>query len=122
MATPRAEESAEARRERRKRSRWGEETEAGKKVLEETVSAKESTPGPATQEQQQQENAGEREGSAGPPSDAAPRKRRTRWEPEEQAKVIPGLPTAITLPASLAHLVDINPETLGLQVELNQVR
>ncbi|KAG2483464.1 hypothetical protein HYH03_017647 [Edaphochlamys debaryana] len=111
-----ADETPAQRRERRKRSRWGEETEAGKKVLE-TV---EATPAAAGADQQQQP-AGEREGSVGPASaDAAPRKRRSRWEPEEQ-KVIPGISGAITLPPSLAALVDLNPETLELQMQLNNI-
>jgi hypothetical protein len=115
---PAAEETAAARRERRKRSRWGEETEAGRKVLEETARQLEGTPGP----DQPQQDA-EREGSAGPPTGEAPRKRRSRWEPEEPKSVtLPGLPNAITLPPSLAHLVDINPETLELQMQLNNVR
>ncbi|GLI61404.1 hypothetical protein VaNZ11_003623 [Volvox africanus] len=115
-----AEETAAARRERRKRSRWGEETEAGKKVLEETAQQPEAAAGTTTGDQQHLA-AGEREGSAGPGTgDAAPRKRRSRWEPEEQ-KVIPGLSTAITLPPSLAHLVDLNPETLELQMQLNNI-
>ncbi|GFR51314.1 hypothetical protein Agub_g13679, partial [Astrephomene gubernaculifera] len=117
---PPVEETAAARRERRKRSRWGEETEAGKKILEETAQQPEPNAATGAADSQPQA-AGEREGSAGPGTgDGAPRKRRSRWEPEEQ-KVIPGLSTAITLPPSLAHLVDINPETLELQMQLNNI-
>ena len=113
------EETAAQRRERRKKTRWGEETEAGKKVLEQPDAVPELPGGAAGQ--------ADREGSAGPPSgEPAPKKRRSRWEPAEDAgKVsvpVPGLGTAITLPPSLAGLVDLNPETRGLQNELNQVR
>lgn len=74
---------------------------------------------------------GEREGSAGPgplpataSGEAPAKKRRTRWEPadENAAKVaLLDFGGAITLPPSLAGLVDLNPETRALQLELNQV-
>lgn len=73
-----------------KKSRWGEETEAGLKVLQETDE---------------------------PAPEPAPKKRRSRWEPEENKAA--NLPVA--LPAGLAHLVDFNPETLELQRQLNNI-
>ena len=81
--------------EKRRKKRWGEETEAGKKVLESVA-----------------------DGSADP----ATKKRRSRWEEPPVAPILPlGLNASIMLPAALAALVDLNPETLELQRQLNQL-
>ena len=85
----------QAASEKRRKKRWGEETEAGKKVLESVA-----------------------DGSADP----AAKKRRSRWEEQPTAPTLPlGLNASIILPAALAALVDLNPETLELQRQLNQI-
>ena len=86
----------------RRRRRWGAETEAGKQVLEEV--AKEAAPTPEGQQSGQ------------------PRRKKSRWEAQEEVKaVVPGMPLAIALPPSLAHLIDFNPESLELNRQLNIV-
>jgi hypothetical protein len=93
----------EKRERRKKKSRWGAETEAGLKVLAD----KEEHPAPAEDKQE---------------GEPAKKKRRSRWEPEEsKPTVIPGL--QIALPASLAHLVDINvdPKVMEIQRHLTNV-
>ncbi len=114
---------------KRKRTRWGNETEAGLAVLaqpEPDTGAGVASPSGTAQGWEATPGADQQlEGSA----DAGPRRRRSRWEPQDDAlqlapltAVIPGLPGAITLPPSLAALIDLNPETLQLQMELNNVR
>jgi|LauGreDrversion2_5_1035112.scaffolds.fasta_scaffold123644_1 hypothetical protein len=73
----------------RRKKRWGEETEAGKKLLEEAA--------------------------------PEPKKRRSRWEdqPSTPSGLPAGLNSSIVLPAALMALVDLNPETLELQRQLN---
>jgi hypothetical protein len=81
-----------------KKKRWGQETEAGLKVLQAAVKDDETEP--------------------------ASKKRRSRWEPEDgsgQQTAIPGLP-GFSLPLALAHLIDINPEAMELQKQLGAVR
>ena len=75
--------------QQRRKKRWGEETEAGKKVLEEAA--------------------------------PEPKKRRSRWEeqPSTPSALPVGLNSSIVLPAALMALVDLNPETLELQRQLN---
>ena len=97
IPSPALEQTTE-KKERRKR--WGEETEAGKKVLESVA-----------------------DGSS---ADPATKKRKSRWE-ETPPVVSPtllmplGMNGSIILPAALAALVDLNPETLELQRQLNQI-
>ena len=54
-------------------------------------------------------------------AEPAAKKRRSRWAPEEAPRtaIVPGL--EIALPASLAHLADLNPEVLELQRRLANV-
>ncbi len=93
----------DSQKKRPRKARWGAETDAGKKVLESAAQQPEPEP--------------------------APKKRKSRWapEPEQPAAVtsmvraIPGLPGQIILPAAIAALVDLNPETLELQRQLNAV-
>lgn len=97
---------AKPRRKRDKKPRWGEETEVGQKVLEEM----QNEPQANTEIQDAEEPGAKR--------------RKSRWGPEDQkapVPVIPGLPAHVNLPASLAHLVDFNPESLELQRQLNAV-
>jgi hypothetical protein len=82
----------------KRRKQWGEETEAGLQVLNEL------------QTETNQDDAAE-----GP----AAKKRRSRWEPQTKTTIVPGL--EIALPASLAHLADLNPEVLELQRRLTNV-
>lgn len=80
---------------------WGPETTVGKRILEELG-----------------ENHGEHD-SVGSKEEGARKKRRSRWEPHVE-KAIPGLP-GISLPPSLAGIVDVNLEVLDLQRELNSI-
>jgi hypothetical protein len=85
----------------KRKKKWGEETEAGLQVLNELQT--EAKPD-------------------GGDDEPAAKKRRSRWEAAGAAKaaiVVPGL--EIALPASLAHLADLNPEVLELQRRLNNV-
>jgi hypothetical protein len=90
-----------AERKSKRRKKWGEETEAGLQVLNELQT--ETKPD-------------------GGDDEPAAKKRRSRWEAAGAAKaaiLVPGL--EIALPASLAHLADLNPEVLELQRRLNSV-
>jgi hypothetical protein len=90
---PHAEDEVKEKKGRKKK-RWGEETEAGKKILE---TATEPTA----------------------------KKRKSRWDPEDKAAKplpVPGITSSIMLPAAIAALVDLNPETLELQRQLNSVQ
>lgn len=84
----------------KRRRRWGAETDAGKEVLR-AASA-------------EAEQSGEPAGKRG---------KKSRWDEkaEEETVSIPGLP-GFTLPAHLAHLIDVDPETLDLQKQLAMVR
>eukprot|EP00879_Flechtneria_rotunda_P016793 GHRR01017577.1.p1 GENE.GHRR01017577.1~~GHRR01017577.1.p1 ORF type:complete len:505 (+),score=142.42 GHRR01017577.1:148-1662(+) len=115
--------AASGKRERKKKkSRWGAETEAGLKVLA-GADVEE-----LQQEEQPAEQAGDKPGDT--PGDdkqqddePARKKRRSRWEPETDLKpaTLPGL--QIALPPSIAALVDIHldPQVLELQRQLNIV-
>lgn len=61
-------------------------------------------------------------GKEGSPAPAdGPAKKRSRWETQDDVKaVLPGLGQAITLPASIAHLVP-SPAAIELNMKLNQV-
>ena len=85
-------EGPPAQEKRRVKKRFGEETEIGKKVLLEAVSE-------------------------------PPKKRRSRWEEQPPAamSLSIGLNSSIILPAALAALVDINPEAIELQRQLNLI-
>ena len=98
-------------RERKRKKRWGEETEAGRKILEDGSLA--GAEAGATTEA----NGTAAEGGGGP-EEGSKRKRKSRWE---ESKTIPGGLGAITLPPALAHLVDMNPESLELQRQLGNV-
>lgn len=92
-------------RRRRKKSRWGAETEAGLQVLAASDGNHDSSH------------------PAGEQDEPAPKKRRSRWSAPEEAKataLVPGMP-AIVLPPSVAHLIDTNPEALELQRQLGTV-
>jgi hypothetical protein len=106
--------AAEERRQKR-RSRWGAETEAGLKALgySEDGSEQGTTAQPGDQEQGDGRDAG---------GEPATKRRRNRWEPGDTkvATLVPGLPP-IVLPSSIAHLVDLNPESLELQRKLGAV-
>eukprot|EP00883_Tetradesmus_obliquus_P014405 jgi/Sobl393_1/7448/SZX73474.1 len=110
--------AAAERRARKKKSRWGAETEVGLKLL----AGSDETPQQADQKQ------------ADEVQEPASKKRRSRWEPESDAKpaaaaaggggVLTGLPGALALlPPSLAALVDIHvdPKVMELQRQLNNV-
>ena len=102
-AEDQANATAEKRERRKKKSRWGAETEAGLKVLAD----KEEQQAPAEEKQE---------------GEPAKKKRRSRWEPEEsKPTVIPGM--QIALPASVAHLMDLNvdPKVMEIQRQLTNV-
>lgn len=86
--------------QKQKRRRWGAETNAGKEVLRAAS---------AETEQTGEEPSGKRS-------------RKSRWDEkgEEETVSIPGLP-GFTLPAHLAHLIDVDPETVELQKQLAAV-
>lgn len=98
---------------RRKKKAWGavdQSTAAALTVLQ--------------QQQLEQEGSQEQGTALGSDGEPAPKKqRRSRWEaqaPQSALICSSGLP--ITLPQSLAHLIDINPECLELNRQLNLVR
>lgn len=103
------------KKSRRKRSRWGAETEAGLKVL--AGADVEQVQQPAEQQQPQQST------KATDDAEAGRKKRRSRWEPETETKpaLIQGL--QIALPPSIAALVDmhVDPKVMELQRQLNNV-
>lgn len=106
---------------RRKRSRWGAETEAGLQVLAGAeVELQQQQPVAEQQHTQQQQ---QQQPGSGDGTDAARKKRRSRWEPETEAKlgIIQGL--QIALPPAIAALVDahVDPKTMELQRQLNIV-
>ncbi|MEW5314855.1 MAG: hypothetical protein WDW38_006320 [Sanguina aurantia] len=118
---------AASRPERKKKKRWGEETEAGKKVLEH-VAGGGTQPSllPTASSQAAAASASAPDSSASvEDEERAGKRRKSRWAPQEARPtgtiVISGLPGTITLPATLAHLVDCNPETVELQSQINQV-
>jgi hypothetical protein len=102
---------------RRKRSRWGAETEAGLKVL--AGGEVEQVQAPVVEQQQVQQPVQATDGGA----EAGRKKRRSRWEPETEAKpaVLQGL--QIALPPSIAALVDVHVDlkVTELQRQLNNV-
>jgi hypothetical protein len=79
--------------ERKKKKRWGKETETGLKVLAETETQ------PAAEGQQGEAQEGEQ---------PAKKKRRSRWEPEEAKQQIVVAGVAAVLPANIAALVEVN--------------
>jgi len=103
------------KKSKRKRSRWGAETEAGLKVL--AGADVEQVQQPAEQQQPQQS------AQATDDAEAGRKKRRSRWEPETETKpaLIQGL--QIALPPSIAALVDmhVDPKVMELQRQLNNV-
>lgn len=111
-------------KKRRKRSRWGAETEAGLKVL---AGAEVEQGQPAGEQQQGQQPAAGATAvaaaDAGGEAEAGRKKRRSRWEPETEANsgVLAGL--QIALPPSIAALVDahVDPKVMELQRQLNIV-
>lgn len=111
-------------KKRRKRSRWGAETEAGLKVL---AGAEVEQGQPAGEQQQGQQPAAGATAvaatDAAGEAEAGRKKRRSRWEPETEAKpgVLAGL--QIALPPSIAALVDahVDPKVMELQRQLNIV-
>jgi chromatin segregation and condensation protein Rec8/ScpA/Scc1 (kleisin family) len=91
-------EDGQKQEKKRRKKKWGAETEAGKQVLNELETQQETPPEPVA------------------------KKRRSRWEPQAETTktaIAPGL--EIALPASLAHLADLNPEVLELQRKLTNV-
>jgi hypothetical protein len=116
--------SAADQKKRRKRSRWGAETEAGLKVL---AGADVEHGQPAGEQQQEQQPAAGATAvaaaDAGAEAEAGRKKRRSRWEPETEVKpaVLAGL--QIALPPSIAALVDahVDPKVMELQRQLNIV-
>lgn len=121
-----------AERQQRRKKRWGQETEAGRQVLAQVTSTASNQPpnldptnaAHAPPASEHQAAAAEGEGAmTSPTGEPAPKKKRSRWAPEEPAlTTIPGLPLGIVLPPTIAALVDINPETMELQRQLNAVR
>lgn len=107
----RMEQGQEPTQPRKSRRRWGEETEAGKQLLQEAQ--REVTPEPGSQEDGQQNQK---------------KQRKSRWEqgPEvpaaapTTAPTVPGMLT-LSLPPSLAHLINFDPESLELNRQLNIV-
>jgi hypothetical protein len=79
--------------ERKKKKRWGKETETGLKVLAQTETQ------PAAEGQQGEGQEGEQ---------PAKKKRRSRWEPEEAKQQIMVAGMAAVLPANIAALVEVN--------------
>jgi len=132
-ATAAAAGDATERRERRKKkSRWGKETEVGEKLLAgadiEEVAPAAAPPAPAappsTDAQAEPVPAAEQPAAEEEAGEPARKKRRSRWEPgseQKPAAMLPGL--QIALPASIAALVDIHvdPAVLELQRQLNAV-
>lgn len=57
------------------------------------------------------------------PAPAAPRPKRSRWASEDTdvKAVVPGLPVPVSLPPSLAGLVDANPQAMLLHRQLSAV-
>jgi hypothetical protein len=106
------------RKSRRKRSRWGAETEAGLKVL--AGGDFEQVQAPAVEQQQEQQSV---QAATDGGAEAGRQKRRSRWEPETETKpaVLQGL--QIALPPSIAALVDahVDPKVTELQRQLNIV-
>ncbi|GMH41440.1 hypothetical protein BSKO_09350 [Bryopsis sp. KO-2023] len=78
-------------------TKWGPETQAGKRILEDF----------------------EPPGSGDIGSEGDRKRRRSRWEPHVE-KEIPGLP-GISLPPALAGIIDVNLEVLDLQRDLNAI-
>jgi hypothetical protein len=114
--------SPDQERKKRKRSRWGAETEAGLKVLASAEIEPEQVHPPAATEQQQQLVQQQSADGAGAEAEGR-KKRRSRWEPETQAQ--PGLLQSlqVALPPSIAALVDahVDPKVMELQRQLNIV-
>ncbi|KAJ9524255.1 hypothetical protein QJQ45_008425 [Haematococcus lacustris] len=109
---------AAAPKPRKGRKKWGEETELGRKVLEEVVHHKKGDDPAAPSDVAPL--------AAAPPAAAvepepAPKKRKSRWEAAEESKAIDVHGKAISLPSSIAHLIDFNPESLELNRQLNVV-
>lgn len=113
-------ESPSDQKKRRKRSRWGAETEAGLKVL--AGAEVEQVQQPVAEQQQVQQPASATV-ATDDGAEAGRKKRRSRWEPETEAKpaVLQGL--QIALPPSIAALVDahVDPKVMELQRQLNIV-
>jgi len=98
---PVSKEGSQEPAERKRRSRWGKETEAGLKVLQGSDDA-EALP---------------LSGDDGDGEPAQKKPRKSRWSDEPAQQLVPG----VVLPPSLAHLVDTNPESLELQRQLGNV-
>ncbi len=99
-------------REKRKK-RWGAEKVEALTLLEqhhqqgEPAGSQQTTPDASSQQQQ---------------VEPAQKKRRSRWEePAPPQAIICSSGMPIQLPQSLAHLIDINPESLELNRQLNVV-
>jgi hypothetical protein len=126
-----AERPGETRDERRKRkkSRWGAETEAGRRILESAHQHAPSSGGGAGAAPSADAAAAAALLPPGPvpgaPVDPAPKRRRSRWEPQEAAA--PPLPAAvpgqIVLPDAIAQLISLHsdPKVLELQSQLKSV-
>ncbi|KAF5843366.1 hypothetical protein DUNSADRAFT_17944 [Dunaliella salina] len=106
-------------REKRKK-KWGAEKMEALSLLEQQGEASQHQHGQQVEDtSSQQEQQNKQHPSSGEP---ATKKRRSRWEepPPPQAIISSsGLP--IQLPQSLAHLIDVNPESLELNRQLNVV-
>jgi hypothetical protein len=109
---------------RKKRSRWGAETEAGLKVLagDDVPHVQQPAEGqqPGEVQQQAQQSAPADDGAG---AEGGRKKRRSRWEPETEAKPALFQGLQIALPPAIAALVDIHvdPRVMELQRQLNTV-
>lgn len=110
-----AHEQQQQRSERKRKKKWGEERVDALALLQQQQ-ASAGAEGEHQAQQHEQQHEGEEQCS---------KKRRSRWEPEPPppAAIIcsSGLPMPIQLPQSLAHLIDVNPESLELNRQLNVV-
>lgn len=111
-----AHEQQQQRSERKRKKKWGEERVDALALLQQQQASAGAEGEHQAQQHEQQQHEGEEQCS---------KKRRSRWEPEPPppAAIIcsSGLPMPIQLPQSLAHLIDVNPESLELNRQLNVV-
>ena len=104
------------RGERKRKKKWGAEKVEALPLLEQQGGGQE---GPQQEHQGEDDDASQR---AGTPGEPVPKKRRSRWEaPPPPQAIISSTGLPIQLPQSLAHLIDINPESLELNRQLNMV-
>lgn len=116
-------------RKRRKKSRWGAETEAGLKVLEgssqQTQTSDQQSAEPAPAAAATAPSAPPADGGGDASAEPAPKRRRSRWE-QQEAKPAPTTQVTagqIVLPEAIAALVNmhVDPKVVELQAQLKLV-